>query len=260
MALSSDLLVSTAPPSKPHSREAYWKKKKNLKKKQMDSFIAVTRLPPRAQASALFGLWPERLPQIVSAMVEKNVLKNWRKLRSKKHDVRWNSLADKYYELKDEAIAKEYLIILNELHGQEAKKMCDVIETLKDLNRMTVALGPDNDSYNVVVSFVGKNESERRAEMMSIFVKALHTQAGIHVRQTLPLRVQVKDSEGQNQWVPQERIYGLTCFGGRWASITEAQVRYAYNHRADGSVFPKDPRITYGCLQSAIRKVVGKAN
>lgn len=246
---------------------AYQAMKSDRRTHQLSQLDTICSLPAGAQADALFAVWPERLPRVVRSKVDTDLLKGWRALREKRHDERWEALHDMLDEegdqLSDDERAEQIDYLLLQKYGDEAEKICALVETLSDLKFITAAITvpthPDQEPMLLDLECEGLDQEELRFNLMLLFVRSLHFSAGIQIRQTLPLRTQVKNRSGEMEWVHQERVYGIVTLQGEWAPITEQEVKRAYNHdHEDGSVLPKDPITSFGTLWPAYKKMMGK--
>lgn len=226
---------------------AYSSRKQARRQTQAQHLETVRQLPIRSQAAALFGLWPERLPRLVRRQIDKTTLAGWRALRSQAHDQRWEAfdeMLDAQIQLDEQA---QIRALLETEHGAAAFQIQALVGSLSNLKSLVITAGEQAMTLDVA----GGEDVEDDA--LYAIMLALHLGGSVVARQNLALRTQVKNAQGKMEWVHQERIYGIVCEDGQWTAMSEAQMRNAYCHDAQGNPLARDPVTSFGTLKALVR-------
>lgn len=224
---------------------------------QLAQLDIVSALPERAQGGALYALWPYKLPKTVRSRISSTVRAQWRAAR---HLATESRIQRQLAELErmdaemdamlDHVKSQEIYDHLREMHGDQAERLVQVITSVANLKAITVALG-----NGLTRQFNLDEEDDYQEELMTGVCLAMEMGAGITLRQSLALRVQVPNTQGQMEWRAQERVYGFSCGEGRWTALTAADMRRAYQHDQDGNPMEADPGTSFGNAKDLARGV-----
>ena len=238
-------------------QEQYLARVTERRQKQDQQWATVQELPLRAQAGALFALWPEKLPKRVRSVLPREVLQEWRALRTNQHDLRWEKRWSEMAAGEDEMNQEALKAILLQEYEIPVQQLLTVLRSMSQLKKITSVMG-DNVISIEFPAVDDPNAAQVWEELTLLLAVSLHNHAGVMIRQSSHLRSQIIDAAGQKQWVQQERVYGIFCAGEQWTACTEAQVRSAYNTDAGtGKPLPRDPTITFGNMKEVVRKALG---
>lgn len=232
-------------------KQVYQDTKRARHQTQAAHLATVMALPERARAGTLFALWPERLPRLVRSQIDKPTLAAWRALREAEHDSRWEAIDMQMDAMKEVERQQAIAHMLMDEHGEAVGDITALIKSLTNLKKISINAGSQ------LVSFDLENGEEVDHADLAIAM-ALHVGGGIVIRQSSALRAQVKDTNGQMNWVQQERVYGIGCAQGKWFAMSESEMRTAYNHDQQGNPLPHDGATTFGSLREQARKFSAK--
>ena len=242
----------------------YSEAKQQKRKEQLRAYEAVLSLPVRAQGSALYALWPQKLPKVVRRAIQAPLRKMWLHARGEKmrlfHEAFVHALehVQQDHELlealedQDDMEAFEQMLLTQ--HGQAIDDLSAIVFSLPHLKDVTMVCDEAFRVFEFEEDSVlkgGRNEAHQFKMALGI---ALDEGGGITVRQKLPLLSQVENEQGEMEWKNQERVFGFACFEGQWAGLTASDMRQAHNtDHTTGKVVPHDPVTSIGDAHNLVR-------
>ena len=223
-------------------------------------WAAVQQLPARAQAGALFALWPHKLPKRLRRLIKGTLLDQWRALRRADQDKKmeaFHQLVDQMlFEMEDQR-HQEMLIIKHESSIEEIHSVLNLIPNIECVTVVT-----PQDTYKIDLPLDDDDDPlfhELSAKELNLMLAVALDQesAGVVIRQTSPLRTQVTNAQGQMEWQHQQRVYGMLCGRGQWKALTDKEMRQSYIHDPEGNLLPHDPLTTFGNFKDYAKKALG---
>ena len=215
--------------------------------RQRQKFDEVLALPETEQAQALFALWSEKLPRLIRAQIKSDLRSAWRSLREEQTEARFQAWMEDYF---DADMKEEVMDHLRELHGEKAIDLAQVISRIPNLLKMTLVFHNQD-----AVSFDLQGYEDCEDDIINGFCLALNQGAGILIRQELPLKSQIRNSQGEWVWVQQNRIYGVYAGHGELGWLSKEQVRKSFMTDANtGEALPSDGFTNFGDIKDFVKK------
>lgn len=228
---------------------------------QADHLATVMSLPDRARGGALFALWPGKLPRSVRRAITPQVLAAWRRIRAivEEHKLRafiesMDGMRSLLHLDDDEedgyvgAQTRASIELMMLEHKDQVNSLQQLVVSISQLKQITIGL-----SNGKTRKFDLEDGHDHEDDIILGFCMAMDMGGGITLRQTLSLRTQVKNDQGEIEWRAQERVYGIHCDEGQWEGITAAQMRAAYEHDQEGNKLGPDPLTSFGNAKDLIR-------
>lgn len=262
------------------AKQAYWTKKRNRTKRQEAILEQAMSLPEDEGAQLLFDTWPEHLPKIARGKLSKSLRARWEELQTdafiEKHfhmelDMMQDEFMDEYIDdlaaVAEERHSKRIDALIESfetsIRGKATFSIGAVIPPMDKIYAHFLVMSPQEaDEEAIRVHFHGHYHRENgkavftdcQGERIDEEVRgwiglALNLSGGLSITEELSLKRLAKDEQGNEEWVPQLRNYGVAMSFGEWHPVTAQQAAYARNHDHEtGELLPPEPGVSYGEL------------
>lgn len=214
-------------------RAAYARKKRQRLAKQDADMARILGLEEDEQPDALFERWPQSIPARLRSNLVEDVYFAWGQLVGQRSDRKFAQSLPKMAELSRiqvlEDIGEEGL----RRHGVEIKALLDRILALKGNKSLMLmldesSLGGEGARSNIYMDLIGPPTEDILEQIRTALASMFMLGGQLLINQTLPMRSQQRDAEGNLVWTAQERIYGAVMFEGQWRSLDESRLRTLY--------------------------------